>query len=201
MDKQRSLYRSHSRPNFRSRTEWTGVIFGLAVSNRYAALMSVPTSVANDVHFSLRLYENSVNAQPAGVEVPVIRENNFLRGPTTLLAVPSSQSVRSTLRLYDPRTRTKGVFRIDFEDMQGHILATTYLIPSSDYDAIHQTQANPNPSPSMVSILDIARLYPALRAVTEFNVVITPDDTTMEYWAMVSVTDNATQRVTLITPN
>lgn len=183
------------------RAGWIGAINGISINSRYAALLQIPSNLADDVHFSLRLYESSINAQPSGVEVPLIRENNFLHGSTTLLAVPSSQSVRSTLRLYDPRVRTNGVFRIDFVDMQGRILATTDLIPSSDYDAVKQDHRWALLYPSMVSILDIARIYPALLTVNEFSVVITPDDPTMEYWAMVSVTDNATQHVTLITPN
>ena len=60
-----------------------------------AVLFDLHVDVAAEVTFSSRLFELSRLAQPVGVELPVVREDQFFRAPSRFIAVTRSNAVRS----------------------------------------------------------------------------------------------------------
>lgn len=167
--------------------------------NRTSALLQLLASDASAIHLSARLYEDTGANQPAGVDLPVIREDHFLKGPVTLLGVPVGPTLRSTLRVYDPRLTEGSAVRVTFTAPDGHTLASWRLAASDDVVAFGQPKLLPH-YPGYAQIYDLTGVFPQLQTVPYFHVNVAPDIPGMEYWAFVSVTESKTQHVTLITP-
>lgn len=163
------------------------------------ALLEVPRAIAPDIHVSMRLLELSRNAQPTGVDVPVIREHQFFKRPTSYLGIPSSSAVRSALRVYDPRQRHGSAVRADFLAPDGAVVASAVLRPGDDPILGNAEIPRDYPYPGFDAIYSITDTFPQLRAYERFHIRLTPLDPTTEYWAFVSVTHNETQHVLLIT--
>lgn len=155
-----------------------------------ALLFRVAARDAQPVLMS-RLYELSRHAQPAGVEVPVIREDQFFTKASRFIAIPNSVTDRVALRVYDPLRRGDAAARVELLDEKNTVLATTtlQLVPQTA-DSI---------SPGYAAILDVASAFPQLAGIDRFDIRITPLIENMEYWAFVSVTDQDTQTVMPVT--
>lgn len=179
-----------------SLVQWGGIE---SHHNDGGALLQIPPAFAPNLHLSARLLEVSRNAQPTGVDIPIIREDQFFRRATSYLGIPSSSAVRSALRVYDPRQRHGSAVRADFLAPDGAVLATTILRPGDD--PILGTGEIPlyYPYPGFAAIYSITDTFPQLRSYERFHIRLTPLDPTTEYWAFVSVTHNETQHVLLIT--
>ncbi|HET7712718.1 MAG TPA: hypothetical protein VFL80_12370, partial [Thermoanaerobaculia bacterium] len=95
-----------------------------------------------------------------------------------------------SVRAYAPRKEPRAAVRLDAFSVKSELLATATLSLS----------ATDNPrQPGYAAIHDLAALFPQLRDVDRYDVRVTPLVEGMEYWAVVSVTDNDTQQVLLIT--
>lgn len=163
------------------------------------ALFTISPSISPKVDYSVRLLELSRRAQPTGVDLPVVREDDFLSTQTVLSAVPVGPSIRSSLRVYDPRLKKATAVKVDFIGPTGAILRSTRLAPGAD----PSVPVNPNlnhPTPGYDAIDDLTTAFPELKTVPYFHVRLTPEGTGTEYWGFVSVTDNDSQHVLLITP-
>lgn len=155
-----------------------------------ARLYEFPADTAGRVLLSSRLFELSRQSQPVGVELPVVREDEFFFGPSRFIAVPSGLAVRSALRVYDPRGRAGGDVRVEVVNAAGVELGEMVL----PLVAPIESQV-----PSMAFVPDIVLLFPQLLGVDRYDVIVTPLDAGMEYWAFVNVTDNVGQQVFTIT--
>ena len=169
-------------------------------SNQSAALFRIPADAAPDFHVSARLLEIARRAQPTGVDLPVVREADFLTRSSSFLSIPVGLSIRSALRVYDPRLRQDARVSVEFYDENNTLLGTTTLAPSTD-PVLAREEARKGLVPSVASILDLTSAFPQLQASGRFHVVVRPEVDGMEYWAFVSVTDNESQHVLLITSN
>jgi hypothetical protein len=168
--------------------------------NDGGALFYLPKDHAAAIHLDVRLLELSRRAQPTGVEIPLIREGDFLSGEAVLLSVPSGSGVRSALRVYDAGLLRGSSVRAEFLDMSGNVLATTILRPGDD-PVVPERQYYAHPYPGADAIHNLTAVFPQLRSVEVFHVRLTPLTAGMQYWGFVSVTHDETQHVLLITPN
>lgn len=136
--------------------------------------------------FSSRLYELSRAAQPAGVYVPVVREEEFFREPKRFVGIPGDATVRTAVRFYDLSTGllAEGA-RIEVFDLAGEKIGE-HVAPVAESIFVR-----------VVEIHDIASVIPGLPE--RFDVRVSPIPEGLTYWALVSVTDNETQQVLLIT--
>ena len=149
------------------------------------------------LRFSNRTFEVTRHAQPQGIEIPVVFEEQFLSTTTELLAVPVGAAVRSTLRIYDVQRVDGTTLRVDILNTAGQTVATTLLTtayPAGEHPADHLR-------PGFAVVPDVSQVFPAANALDRFHIRITPVTPGTKYWAMVSVTDNDTQQVLLITPH
>lgn len=171
----------------------------------------IRSTLAPRVTFSNRMYERTLRGQPRGVNLPVVREGTFFNSERTFLGVPVDNGVRAAIRVYDPwvhhiggpsdpaappTPRLEGVrveLRGEFDET---ILGTAVLRPTLQY----QKSPIDRTRPALDAIYDIAAKFPAVRTlVGRVHIRVTPLPAGAEYFAMVSVTDNSSQTVSIIT--
>jgi hypothetical protein len=178
---------------------------GLVGAPDHGILLSPSAAVAQQLTFSSRLFEISRGAQPLGVDVPVVHEDQFLRTTTYLLGLPGGAKVRTSLRIYDPRregnrnpetTVLVEILRPDTPlTNSGTVVAAlpiTTVTPPFSYGGL---------APGYAAIYDLAAAFPAIAELDYFHIRLTPIKSGTEFWAMASATDNETQQVVLITPH
>jgi hypothetical protein len=158
-------------------------------------MLSVGTSMLADFHFSSRLVELSRRAQPAGVHMPVVREDHLFTQSVLFLGINGSSN-RVAIRVYDPRRRRGSQVKIEVIDANGSLKADTVL-------TLHYTDPPPPlipaREPGYIAIHDLAATLPQLASVPRYDIRVTPLTANMEFWALVSVTDIETQHVLLVT--
>ena len=145
------------------------------------------------ITLSARLLELSRRAQPNGIDLPVVWEDEYLRKPVRLLSVPIADASRVALRVYDPRLQQGSTVTVDFVAPNGDLIASTTMSPGNNIRS--------EPTPGFAGINDLVAVFPALRAHDRFDIRLTPVTAGMEYWGFVAVTDRDTQHVLLITPD
>ena len=138
-----------------------------------------------------RLYELSRHAQPAGVEIPVVREDQFFTKASRFIGIPRSSAFRVALRVYNPMRANLSTVRVELFDSSGQTLGLSAL------PLVPQTIGSI--SPGYAAILDLGNAFPQLNTVDRFDIRVTPVHDGMTYWAFVSVTDQDTQTVLLVT--
>ncbi|HUR80572.1 MAG TPA: IPT/TIG domain-containing protein [Thermoanaerobaculia bacterium] len=149
-------------------------------------LFFVPAAHVEDFAANLRVTDITRQAQSHGVEVPVVRLRDFTTSRIVLLGVPIDPRVRNTLRIYGlPGGAQSLIVTI------GDVARTINLQePASMYE------------PSYAQFSD----FPVNAIATDNTISVTIDQMRngivppTAVWAMVSVTNNDTQQITLVTP-
>jgi hypothetical protein len=154
-------------------------------------MMFVPRGSADALHFALRVRDLSRQSETHGVEIPVVRERDLRVFPFSLLNVPGDALFRSRLRVYsiDP-PKVVGVRLFTMTNPAQQVAALLLFMdpPTADFPAYGEIDLDP--------IIRKAGLP------GPFRVQIEPSFLTVSpaYWAFVSVTNNQTQNVTVVTP-
>lgn len=158
-------------------------------------LLNPSVSEAAHLTFSARILELTRHAQPQGFQLPVIREGAFLTDPALFIGIPASGGVRAALRVYDPRRAAGASFIVDALDSAGKVLGTTVLTTT-----VSEAAAGEAIVPGFAMITDVAQYFGLPSSTDFYELRVRPLNTGIEYWGMVSVTDNDTQQVLIITP-
>lgn len=160
-------------------------------------ILYVSRESAANLTLNLRLNEQSRNETDAGVEIPVIREDRFLTGITNVHNIPYGQGVRVMLRIYELALDSAD-FRVrTWLEFPGpgprRLISETTLTATSPengpfrlHPAYTELSSFPPPVPAPAGVplrMDVQPLTPG-----------------SHFWAFVSITNNATEHVTLITP-
>ena len=146
--------------------------------------IDIPRGRINDLDISLRVRDLSRQAQTWGTSIPVVREVDF-RPTIRLQNVPTDSRFRSTLRTYHyfgtaPALRTIRIF----DEATGELLVTDTLTSLTAFQ-----------------INSLTDTYPQLHGHETVRIEVQPAvDPPQPIWAFVSVTNNETQHVTVITP-
>lgn len=159
---------------------------------------------ADKVTFSNRVFEMTKNARPLGVQIPVVREDQFLSRPSSFLGIPGGHDVRVALRIYDPRVETQlhtpvTPVRVDVIEVVGPAGSQQENIVASFTLTTEPVQRVATRRPGFAALYDLAAALPVIKTLQRFHVRLTPL-LNNEYWAMVSVTDNVTHEFVVITP-
>lgn len=143
------------------------------------------------ISFNLRVQDLSRQSLTWGTELPVVREKDVFRTRVSLLNVPVAERFRQALRIYD----------YDFDSSQVRIRmyaqATDALLVD---DTVTLRALVSKETPALVFINDLVQRYPSLVSTDRVRIAIDPVTPNMRFWAFVSVTNNETQHITLITP-
>lgn len=150
-----------------------------------------------DVSMGLRVADLSRSTLNAGTDLPVIRDAEFLTRTAQLFNVPlDNQTFRILLRVYDV-TYPEALFAVRF-----HPSGNAPVPPVYGTTVTAKTPKTGEFRPEAAyAELDITQLLQLRLAWPQSaRVEIRPLTAGSRYWAMVSLTNNQTQLVTLVTP-
>jgi hypothetical protein len=148
----------------------------------------IAAPVGGLLRFEVRQRDLTRNASSAGVELPIVREDEFVSDEVHLLAVPRDPKFRITIRFYG--LDASPVLNVDQIDQSGTIVRNDIVLlgrPSADYFVA--------PGYAQLSI------DPASQAATPLRIRIRSLSAGIKFWAFASVTNNDTSEVTLILPS
>jgi hypothetical protein len=177
-------------------------------------ILWVPRAMAwSDFNASVRVRDAARNATSAGTLVPLVREDDLTGHKMVLLDVPVREGFRASLRLYDLylSATTAEVEIYDMEDYRSGESGSEPLVhafvalesdaPASNEDVQFQQR------PAFAFIGDLRAAYPQLAnvesvaiVVTGLHPIISPPAYDKRFYALSSVTNDATNEVTIIAP-
>jgi len=140
--------------------------------------------------FASRIRDTSRQTQTAGTEVPIVRERDF-RGQLHFLNVPSDARYRATLRLWSLGDFPQFIVQVDPGTNLIAPLSVTPIPGTSMYFG----------SADVTSLLSQAKTTPVRVTVfpsgypSSLTPVLFP-----QIWGMLSITNNDTQQVTILSP-
>ncbi|HEX6096368.1 MAG TPA: IPT/TIG domain-containing protein [Thermoanaerobaculia bacterium] len=153
----------------------------------------LPKSEAGRVTMNLRAYDTSRSAENFGTEIPIVRVSDFATGydDITLIGVPSDARFRNTLRIYAyGSTGTPATVRI--ADAAGVVLSERPVTLAGQENLFRPGYVELSNFPTGAGVLTVTISVPQ----SLLSAPIPPPDR----WAFISVTNNETQHITLITP-
>lgn len=152
-----------------------------------AMILRPPADHASNLHFTVRLRETSRDPDGPGTEIPVIRTKDFQQQRVWLPAIPTSTRFRATLRVY---TRA-GAVTVRVRDN-----ATGELLSEREARRYFPTDSDPFGTLTFSDLLESA----VIRAHDKVRIEVESPRDDLPVWAMVTLTDNESQRVQIFTP-
>jgi len=149
-----------------------------------ALLLWPPADHSDRLHFTVRLRETSRDPDGAGTEIPVVRAHDFQQKRVLLPSIPISSRFRSTLRVY---TRGSVIVVRVRDNATGDALSetkTTRHIP---------TDGDPFGTFAYPGLLEAAQVAAHEKVRIEV-------ESEWPVWALLTLTDNESQRVQIFTP-
>ncbi len=157
----------------------------------YLDVSGTPRDNADAVAFQLRVVDLSRSATAAGTEVPVLRERDFRSSTVHLMNVPTDARFRLALRLFE-----LNLARADFA-VRVFDQATNALLSARRITTI--TPVLPQGfTPAFAEIDDVLSGTSSLPA--QVRIEIEPLTAGIAFWSYVSITNNDSQQITLVTP-
>ena len=171
------------------------------------SFLFVDSRVAHDLHFGLRVRDVSHAAQSQGTEIPVVHQDQFRSDRIELLGVPLPGNQRYTLRVYslDP---VGGDFRVRVYGLRELVFPHITYPPDSplgqdQFSMIHvdpkMAWAENYPGYAEITVLPMSVVPP--NDVRTLRLEIEPTAPGLRIWAFVTLTNNDTQSVTVISPH
>ena len=170
-------------------------------------LMLLPTHLAPLMGLTLHVRDLSRQSESWGTEIPVVREVDFTYSGIYLTGIASGPDFRQTLRIYALLDRIGSVQR------RVKLYGITATEDRLLRDEVITLEAPPPPPPNRIGTPlaqktltsdffgpadpAIIRMYVTIEGISD-PLALPP---LIPFWAFVSVTNNATQQVTTVTPN
>ncbi len=181
-----------------------GLIFNDTLPGNYGndgSLIWLERGRSEDYEFSLRVFETTRPANAAGIELPVITLNDApADAPVSLLDVTPLSGFRALLRIYDLNVTPGGRVAVRIHRfMPG--------FPPNDESVLREVQLHTDEwsHPTQGSELTPTPGFAALPLDDfmgdELWIEILPLAQGQRLWAMVTITNNDTQQVSLVTPS
>jgi hypothetical protein len=149
-----------------------------------------PSDHAELVTFQLRVVDISRSATAAGTELPVVRESAFRTTSTIqLLNVPNDPRFRIALRIFEMNLDHAN-FGVRVYDQ-----STNALLSARRVETDVAPQGPLRFTPAFLELDDLAPSQPAT-----LRIEIAPLNSGVAFWAYVSITNNDSQQITLVTP-
>lgn len=151
----------------------------------------VPKGSADLLSAELRVQDVSRQAQTWGTEIPVARDRDFRSFITALLDIPNDPRFRNTVRVYgDPEGGTVLVRIVQTSPATG--VLSEFMLPlipgATMFDPSYASFSAFPPSPITTG-----------PEISKLRVEIAPATYLLRTWSFVSVTNNDTQHITVIT--
>jgi len=147
-------------------------------------ILRPPADHADRLHFNVRLRETSRDPDGPGTQIPILRSRDFQQKQVWLTSIPTSTRFRSTLRVY---TRWYSVTVRVTDNATGELLKE-WSIPR-----FYPTDSDPFGTVTIAGLLETAevRSHERVRIEVEAGSPV---------WALLTLTDNESQRVQIFTP-
>jgi hypothetical protein len=158
----------------------------------------------DQIQISLRVQDLSRQSQTWGTALPVVRERQFVNRTVTLNDVRVDASSRMALRIYSLDTTQPSKVKVSIYGFKAGLLANTppdVLLGSREFDLRRFTPVGPGPDNPAPNFFEVSQLE-SIASVSGYDRVrvdVTPLDAS-RIWAFVSITNNETQHVTIISP-
>ena len=158
-----------------------------------ARFLFVEAGRGGDLDVQLRVQDLSRQAETWGTEIPVVREADASLVPLNLLDLPTAGDFRTLVRIYD------------FDPAAGRAVMVRLFRPGSgagedqllaEVPLALRVPANTIEYPGYAEI----GLWSLGVAAQRVRVEVAPLTPNVRFWAFASITHNATQHVTLVTP-
>jgi hypothetical protein len=145
--------------------------------------------------FNLRVADTSRGSLNAGTEVPVVRDKDFRTATTRLLNIPIDPLFRLTFRLYQMNSGAGDYTLRVFDEATSALLGSTVVhIVSPDVGSLQL-------EPGYLELGGVTSLVPAgTNLPPAIQIEVEPLTAGSAFWTFVSVTNNDTQQLTLVTP-
>ena len=165
---------------------------------QHGVYLLVPRREAERLSFSLRVRDVSREAESFGTEIPVLRESDMFPAQTamTLLDVPLDPRYRSKLRIYATPRASASVAR---QTRVTTVDPGTGVRISRRVELVERCSGAACTTPAYAEI----NLPPDGQG-RRVNIYVTADATAVSpgvAWAFVTITNNETQQVTIVTPD
>jgi hypothetical protein len=163
-----------------------------------ALLFLANTSGLQDLTFALRVRDTSRSDKGWGTEIPVIVVSAVRSGPIALVNVPIANHFRQTLRVYGV-SATRQLVNLRFFAIRQHsdnVADGTTPITERQIALVQPVDNRVQPS---YYALDLGNQVPELAGNEAVRIDVVPE-TSDFVWAMVSITNNETQEITVVTP-
>jgi hypothetical protein len=168
----------------------TDLLFDAAAHT--GAFIYVPARLARDVITKVRVHDTSRDAAAYGVEIPVVSDLDYA-ATVRLAGIPTDARFRSTLRVYAYDARNFGPVTLRVRDnADGTLLATVPV-------ALNASKGEENLFPAAAQ-LSLDSIIAPLRGHPRLRIDIADSDAIRPIWGFVSITNNQTQEITLVTP-
>ena len=159
-------------------------------------VLSAAAADAENLTFALRVFDTSRSELSAGTEIPVVRQSSFRTSATDLVNIPVDSNFRVTLRLYEMNLDRADFLIVVYD----HVMARIH-----DYYRVSVTTSTPQNElrfePGYLVLDNLRPFDTPSRSSSRVRIHIEPLSAGSAFWAFVSVTNNTTQQVTLVTPH
>jgi hypothetical protein len=183
----------HSTASTTDEQDWSSSMFATigSAQPRQGAFMHVRRGQADEVFFDLLVREVTSAAENQGTRIPLVRESEMFTRPVELLNVTLTEAVRGRLRLYAMPAAAPPLVRVEMyslggEDLLGEV--TLALEPGLRANFPRYAEA----------VLEPPRF--TFESGQPVRLRITPLGEEFAYWAFVSLTNNETQLISIVTP-
>ncbi len=151
--------------------------------------LNPPNDVASRLHFSVRVRDAS-RSDDIGTQIPIARRSDFRKGKLELLNVPVRDGFRALLRVYDETLFNHAGITVRAFDMESGAFLTQRRL--------EEILPTDNPLRMSFSVGDLLT-DPQVSGHASVRVEVEEDDRNASLWALLTLTDNATQRITIFT--
>jgi hypothetical protein len=166
-----------------------------------ATLVYIPRGSGDRIAASLRLSESASNANEFGLEIPVVREDELFTGPLWLPSVPMPEDGRTHLRIYAVESANgRAEARVRVYSGESVVAALDIVVSNFVGGSFPGTPTPRDYRHDQPSYLFLSLSHELTSGMTPLRIRIDPVTPGLKFWAMASVTSNATQHVTLVTP-
>jgi len=171
--------------------------------NKDRLWLSVEKSKIDQMFFSTLVRDIGKSIEPWGTDIPSVRETEFRSGKLQLLNVPGDPTFRKTLRIYLIPELVGGVdaqvtLAVRIYDLDSELNGTARLLSERTYTARNTPLQQ---RLDYLPIFDLGADFPSISSVTRLRVEVERvGGLQATLWALLSVTNNQTQHVTIFTP-
>lgn len=162
-------------------------------------LLHIETRALPELAIVHRVRDVSRSDESLGTEIPVVHEGELLRERIVLIGIDTEQGFRRMLRIYDADTSgtTFSIRLFGNRFGEKRMVGELEVQPSSPpaYEANLGFPIHPG-----YAQIDLEKAFEDIDQYVDLRLEIEPRSPQTRYWTFLSITNNTTQQVTLVTP-